>query len=101
MTDGIYTLTLPGFIGSHFADDTLLIGDHATIDRPEVDAKVRSGDYFIFLSTALDTIAAELTEVSPAATSLALAKIAEELEYVQRRYAVIKKASPDQLTELH
>ena len=96
-----YSLTLATPLLNHFSLRTLLVHDYAEPAKPEVDAKVRSGDYFIMLATALDTLAAELTEISPAATSMALAKLAEELEYVQRHYSVTRKSRPDKLTELH
>jgi hypothetical protein len=67
---------------------------------PKLDALVRSGDYFITLGTTLDTIAAELPETSVTASSLALAKLASELDYIQRHYHIIKKSHPDALTEL-
>lgn len=96
-----YALSLSSFSTAHFPASTLFVGDYAAPGQPEVDARVRSGDYFILLATSLDSLAAEITETSPAATSVALAKLAEELEYVQKRYAIVRKAHPDELTELH
>ena len=94
-----YTLTLPTLtLGP--VDSVLFVRDYREPAKPEIDARVRSGDYFVMLATTLDTIAAELTEISPAATSMALAKLAEELEYVQRHYSVGRKTAPDKLREL-
>ncbi len=94
-----YTLTVPHFLTSSGGRNALL-RDYALPEKPEIDAKVRSGDYFIHLATSLDTIAAELTETSPAATSMALAEVAAELEYVQTHYQITRKAHPDRLSEL-
>ena len=66
-------------------------GDHAEPRDPELDASARSGDYFVTLATKLENIAAELPETSTATSSLLLSKLAQELEYIQRHYEIVRK----------
>jgi hypothetical protein len=77
----------------------MVVCDYDT-PNADLDARVRSGDYFITLATTLETLAGNLPEVSTSVASLALDRLAKELEYVQRHYAIIKKNRSDPLTEL-
>lgn len=95
-----YALPLGGLIDRHFPADISLLRDREDTHNPKLDALVRSGDYFITLATELENLASELTEISPAAASLALARLSHDLEYVQKRYTIIRKDRPDPLTEL-
>lgn len=96
-----YSLTLPSYIVSHFGNDTVtLLLDRAHPRDPKLDAYVRSGDYFVTLATTLENLATELPETSVVATSLALAKLADELLYIQKHYHIIPKRRSDELTEL-
>lgn len=96
-----YTMSLPRNILRHLPVPVATVGDYDTLDNPELDASVRSGDYFITLATILEAIAADLPELSIATNSQALARLADNLYYLQRHYKIIKKDQPDQLTELH
>lgn len=95
-----YTLTLPLFATSHYGDAVWLVADRSHPRDPKLDAYVRSGDYFVMLATTLENLAAELPETSVVATSLALARLADELFYIQKHYAVTPKKHSDELTEL-
>ena len=96
-----YTLSVPLNLAAHYRQAVRLFGDHATQSRPDLDASVRSGDYFITLATMLEAIAADLPELSIVTNSQALARLADDLYYIQRHYTIIKKDRPDRLTELH
>src|SRR5689334_5874512 len=100
MLSNAYSLTLPGFVQRHFGSRVMLVRDRAEPRDPKLDALARSGDYFITLSTQLDTLATELTEINLAVASLTLARLADELAYIQKHYAVVRKDRPDRLTEL-
>ena len=100
MTD-TYSLSLPLSLIRHYPRRTTLARDYGTPDNPELDASVRSGDYFITLATMLEAIAADLPELSIATNSLALTRLAKDLDYLQRHYTIVKKSRPDRLTELH
>lgn len=78
----------------HYPAPALWFGDYSSRD-PELDAIARSGDYFITLATKLENIATELPETSTAASSLALSKLAQELEYMQRHYEILRKHYTD------
>jgi len=69
----------------------MLLGDYADQPHPELDALAHSGDYFITLATKLETIAAELPEVSVTTSSLLLSRLAQELEYLQHHYELKSK----------
>lgn len=84
----------------HYASRTYTLQDRATPNNPELDAHVRSGDYFITLATNLETLAEEVGEASTSTISLTLMRLAKELDYVQRHYKIVQKNQPDPLTEL-
>ncbi len=96
-----YYLTLPLGAVRHYPLAPRILGDYARPTDPQVDVSVRSGDYFITLATMLEAIAADLPQMSLAANSQALMKLAQELDYLQQHYRIVKKDRPDQLTELH
>lgn len=90
-----YLLAGRGYVLCHHRALVLWCGDHAEPRNPELDAVARSGDFFITLATKLENVAAELPETSIAASSLALSKLAQELEYMQRNYEVTRKPAAD------
>jgi len=96
----VYALALPIFVSRHYALTPWLFRDRAEPRNIKVDAEARSGDYFITLATRLEAMAEDISTVSPASTSLALAKLADELTYVQKHYKIVQKSQPDHLTEL-
>lgn len=79
----------------HYPARTMWFGDYSEPRDPEQDAIARSGDYFITLATELENIAAELPETSIAASSVALSRLAQKLEYMQRHYQVVRKRGAD------
>ena len=95
-----YRLRLGNRTLRHYSSTTWLFGDHTDHRDPKLDALARSGDYFITLATTLENIGSELTETSPVVTSLALARLSEELAYLQRHYTVAPKDKPDRLREV-
>ena len=98
--NSIYSLALPGFVVSHSSQTTLTLCDRADPSEPALDALARSGDYFITVATNLEALASELTEISPTAASLTLARLSDELTYMQRHYTLTPKQRPDPLGEL-
>ena len=96
-----YALSLPLRVISHYRQTTVMVRDYTSQSNPQMDASVRSGDYFITLATMLEAIATDLPELSIATNSQALMKLAQDLDYLQRHYRIVKKDRPDQLTELH
>lgn len=95
-----YHLRLGNRALHHYGAAVWFVGDHHSSHDPKLDALARSGDYFITLATTLENIGAELTETSPVVTSLALARLSEELAYLQRHYSIVRKDRPDPLREL-
>ena len=95
-----YSLSLTTPLSNHFGDSVLLCFDRAHPRDPKVDAYVRSGDYFILLSTMLENLAADLPETSVVATSLALSRLADELLYIQKHYRIVPKKRSDTPGEL-
>lgn len=83
----------------HYGRLTTWFGDYAEPRNPELDVMARSGDYFITLATELDTIAAELPETSTAASSIALNRLAQKLEYMQQHYQITRKHAADSGSE--
>lgn len=96
MFSATYRLSWRPLLLMHRALPTTLLADYQLPENPELDARVRSGDYFITLATVLESIATELPE-----TSIALNRLAKDLDYIQRHYRIVKKVRPDKLTELH
>lgn len=87
----VYVLPNRMHLVRHYPARTMWLGDYAEPRDPELDAIARSGDYFVTLSTELENIAAELPETSTAASSLALSRLAQKLEYMQRHYQIVRK----------
>lgn len=96
-----YALSLPFVATRHYPAQPLHLGDHAQPDRQDVDIAVRSGDYFITLATSLETIAANLADVSVVTAGQMLERLASELSYVQTHYEIVRKQRPDDIAELH
>lgn len=91
----MYVLASRAHILRHYQAQTTWFGDYAEPRNPELDAAARSGDYFITLATELENIAAELPETSTAASSIALSRLAQKLEYMQRHYQIVRKHAAD------
>jgi len=86
-----YILSATQYIVRHHPAATWWFGDYATPRDHELDAIARSGDFFVTLATKLENIATELPETSTVASSLHLSKLAQELEYMQRHYTIVRK----------
>lgn len=95
-----YALRLRTGVQAHYTQAVSILGDYADRHDSYIDVLARSGDYLITLATKLESIAADLPETSTTASSLALLKLAKELDYLQRHYSLVRKARPDRLREL-
>ena len=95
-----YSLSLPLGIMQHSPlGQPLLVRDRSEPANPQLDASVRSGDYFDTLATILEAIALDLPRLSSATNSQALLRLSKDLSYLQRRYLIVKKSQPDELRE--
>jgi len=90
MSNAGYATTSFDYFLSHGFSSINLLHDEWTVNKQELHAFVRSGDYFATLATTLDTISRELTENGYAETYL-LQKIIDDLEYLQQRYKIAPK----------
>ena len=95
-----YSLTLGNRFTAHYHHKQLTVNDYAEKRDPRLDALARSGDYFVTLATRLENIAADLPLTSTATSSLALIRLATELDYLQRYYNLQAKSQPDRLIDL-
>lgn len=93
----IYALLNNGRVLHHYHAMAAWLGDYAAPRDPELDAIARSGDFFVTLATKLENIATELPETNTVTSSLHLSKLAQELEYMQRHYSIVRKhaSSPE------
>lgn len=94
MSSATYSLSLPTHVLTHYLNRArlLFVRDRAEAANRELDASIRSGDYFVTLATLLESIAEELPNIhSP--VQPALEKLVEDLEYAQRHYSIVKKAT--------
>lgn len=83
---------LPTFSGlvTHEVTKTWFVRDTAeeTASYSEIDAQVRSGDYFVTLATKLDLIGSYSTSLP---VRLSLEDIVSDLMYLQETYEIVKK----------
>lgn len=91
--DTTYAAKLSPFTLSHWRSNPQVAGDYdyISVNVDELDARIKSGDYFVTLATTLEVISkrrmnqqAEFTED--------LERIANELLYLQNYYAVVRKS---------
>jgi hypothetical protein len=82
------TYTLSGFTGilAHGWQRPALVKDEAIPNR-ELEAKVRSGDYFVTVATELDRLSREATDYS---VKIELENIVSDLIYLQDHYQITK-----------
>lgn len=82
------TYTLSGFTGvlAHGWRRPSLVKDEAVPDR-ELEAKVRSGDYFVTIATELDQLSREASDYS---TKIELENLVSDLIYLQDHYQITK-----------
>jgi len=80
MTDSWYVLRLPVW----------LLRDGSSMDRQELVAHIRSGDYFITLATLLDVVSDSLTGENEAEGAV-LQQLIENLIYIDKSYKLVKK----------
>jgi hypothetical protein len=94
MNSGFLTYQLPVFTGlmRHDESRTLLLRDEEVqgrlVSRTEIDAQVRSGDYFVMLATILDGLINDIDEFT---TRIELENIVSDLIYLQDNYGISKK----------
>lgn len=93
MNNGLLTYQLQSFsglmsswTGTHFVRDTDDESQH-TEARLDIEAQVRSGDYFIMLATKLDAVGREATEYNVRA---GVEDIVSDLIYLQDNYTITK-----------
>jgi hypothetical protein len=95
MTSATYPLSLTFGLSSHARPGAWLLQDgHTGGDRSslELDARARSGYYFISLSTALETVAEELSRSGLPASPM-IEQLIRDLEYMQEHYVVTKRSA--------
>jgi len=93
MNSATLNYQLPTFTGvlSHGWVRTLFVRDSAEIATEyELDAKVKSGDYFVTLATEIDAISSSIVNY---AAREQLEDIVSDLIYLQDHYAITKKES--------
>ena len=91
--DTYYMLPVHDTLLRHFQMPTLRFRDGDVVYRiPRLDAAVRSNDYFTTLATTLETLKMDIEDDSPAIAQ-ALDNLVYDLEYLQRRYAIVKKSA--------
>lgn len=93
MTNGLLSYKLPTFTGltRHGWSDISFLRDtdhtpYTTI-RQEIDAQVRSGDYFVTLATMLDSLS---NSIDDHITRTHLEDIVSDLIYLQDAYTITK-----------
>lgn len=90
MKEDVYSLTLAsqtlshGFPGWFFGDHDL------SVEELELNAQVRSGDYFETLASQLDDICKDLAE-SDDTNYVILEAIIKNLLYLQKTHTIVKK----------
>lgn len=92
MRNASYTISLKPAVLAHYPGTALTLRDYASFRKPQLDAFARSGDLFMMLATALETISIQLTDDNVAAAQ-ALDSLARNLEYFQRHYTVAPKST--------
>lgn len=85
---GVATYALSGFTGvlTHGWRRPKLVKDEAIPNR-ELEAKVRSGDYFVTIATELDQLGREASDYS---TKIELENLVSDLIYLQDHYQITK-----------
>lgn len=91
MTSGVLSYQLNQFNGilRHGRARDLFVRDQETPTKIDIDAQVRSGDYFVTLATTLDKLADGL----PYATRTRLEDIVSDLIYLQDTHKISKNKS--------
>ncbi len=95
-----YVLAQSVQIFSHYQARPRHMRDRAQPDRLDLAIAVRSGDYFVTLATSIESLATTLPDISTATASKLLAKIADDLCYLQTHYRIECKDRSDDITEL-
>jgi hypothetical protein len=90
-TDTMYLLTRADNVLLHFPSHVSTLRDGISFRIPRLDAAVRSNDYFTTLATTLETIRMDIEDDNPTIAQ-ALDNLVYDLEYLQRRYSIVKKA---------
>lgn len=86
----MYSFSLPSYTLSHWLQKTPVLKD---IDEDmQLEAYVRSGDYFEMLATKLDEISEQLQKYD-LSNSQELSRISNSLLYLHERYTITKKES--------
>lgn len=100
MTTTAYSLPLTNGLTLHGRPKPLLMHDGDTGSAPdnlELEARVRSGYYFISLSTTLETIVANLSKHDQGA-GLLIDKLITDLDYLQQHYTITKRVGEGRTT---
>jgi hypothetical protein len=89
-----YTINpLHGFMG-HLAGPTAYVCDADDRDierrRMDIDAQIRSGDYFIMLATKLDELS-QLEQIAHDDAIFEMQRIVGDLLYLQHKYEIKRK----------
>lgn len=90
MADLAYTLLPYNNLLSHDSGSILTLRDGHEFDELELQAHIRSGDYFALLATILDEISQDLLDVNRH-DCLELQRIVDRLLYMQKHYEIRKK----------
>ena len=85
-----YTFSLQPAIVSHATARQPLVADSSDMNDLLIEARLRSGDYFITLGTELEKLAA-LLEDQGVAEATALLQISTELTYLDKHYKLQAK----------
>lgn len=89
-----YKLPFGGLVTDHFAAPAFFVRDQADDEmRMNLQARVRSGDYFMTIATELDEIAQNLSRLNLAGAVEAndLERIVAELFILTQDYTIVKK----------
>lgn len=84
-----YKLPVQGTVVTHYRSIVLMTQDQEETLR-ELDAYVRSGDYFITLATMLEAVLDQAEHDSSAVKPM-IDKLIQDLEYLQKHYIVVKR----------
>ncbi len=90
MSSASYTLSsLHGLVTHGFGQHAAVVRDGLDMDRLELQAKARSGDYFVTVATEIEHVLRDA--VIDEATKDYLHKLVSDLLYLQQHYELKKK----------
>jgi len=95
-----YALTHLPTVLTHGSGAVLTFRDGLHTDEHELQAHVRSGEYFATLATSLDQVSQSLDTKNEAESAI-LQRFINDLLYLQRNYMIVKKdKTPSKLKDL-